>query len=88
MTPEEFEVELKQLGFAPPVPVTREPNGHLDEHTHPFEARALIQRGEITLQVAGQPRTYRAGEVFHLSANTPHVETYGPEGVSYLAGRR
>jgi hypothetical protein len=31
---------------------------------------------------------YRAGDVFHLLAETPHTEWYGAEGVRYLVGRR
>jgi len=28
------------------------------------------------------------GEVFHLAAEQAHSESYGPEGVRYLVGRR
>jgi hypothetical protein len=31
---------------------------------------------------------YRAGDVFHLGANVAHAEWYGPQGVSYLVGRK
>ncbi len=82
-----FLAELARDGFAAPVTVRREP-GMLDEHAHPFEARALIVAGRITLRVAGVETTYGVGDVFHLPAGTPHVETYGPQGVEYLAGRR
>ncbi|MBN3855647.1 MULTISPECIES: cupin domain-containing protein [unclassified Paraburkholderia] len=78
---------LASEGFPEPVLVTREP-GHMDEHSHPFEAKALIVAGEITIRSGGAARVYRAGEVFHLPAHVPHVEDYGPQGVQYLAGRK
>lgn len=83
-----FVHSLDTEGFAEPVKVSRDPNGFLDSHTHPFEAKALILEGEIKIVVASQEHTYRAGEVFQLAENTPHAEYYGPQGVTYLVGRR
>jgi quercetin dioxygenase-like cupin family protein len=88
MTPEQFSAELKKAGFQQLVTVEREPNGGLDEHSHPFESRALILRGEITLRVGGRDTCYRAGDVFHLEHAQIHEERYGPQGVSYLVGRK
>lgn len=83
-----FEQELLAQGYAVST-VTRAANGQLDLHTHPFEARALILTGEIRIQCAGQEeKLYRPGEVFHLAHEEPHSESYGPEGVSYLVGRK
>jgi quercetin dioxygenase-like cupin family protein len=84
---ETFIRTLAQEGFPEPVLVTREP-GHMDEHTHPFEAKALIVAGEITIRSNGEAQVYCVGDVFHLPANVPHVEDYGPQGVQYLAGRK
>ncbi len=66
--------------------VTREPNGSLNVHTHPFEAKALIVQGELTIRCGGESRQYRVGDVFHLAKNIEHDEQYGPDGVSYLVG--
>ncbi|MFN7855338.1 MAG: cupin domain-containing protein [Acidovorax sp.] len=88
MTPDQFAQALQSDGFDPAVTVTREPGGGLDEHTHPYEVRALILAGDIGIAVAGEERVYRPGDVFHLPAHTPHREWYGAEGVQYLAGRR
>jgi quercetin dioxygenase-like cupin family protein len=73
-----FEVETKQVPW-------REPSR---EHDHPFDVRALVLGGEITLTVAGAPRTYRAGEVFSMPAGCRHAEAYGAEGLHYILGRR
>ncbi len=83
-----FEQELRALGYELST-VTRTAHGRLDVHTHPFEARALILAGEIRIQCAGQEeKLYRPGEVFHLEHEEPHSESYGPEGVTYLVGRK
>ena len=83
-----FETRLRNDGFSQTVIVEREANGRLGLHTHPFEALALILAGEIRIDVDGESRLYRVGEVFHLAAAEPHSESYGPEGVRYLVGRR
>ena len=87
----EREVFMKILateGFEEAVTVTREPGGFLDLHAHPFEAKALILKGDLLLKVEGADQSYQAGQVFHLPAGKPHSEQYGPQGVEYLVGRR
>jgi quercetin dioxygenase-like cupin family protein len=79
---------LAREGFMEWVTVTREASGFLGMHTHPFEAKALVLRGGLRLRVGDEDQFYRAGEVFHLPAGEPHSEWYGPEGVTYLVGRR
>ena len=79
---------LKAESYAEPVRVRREPNGTLADHAHPFEAKALILAGEIRIHAGGEIKIYRAGDVFHLRRDEPHRESYGPEGVDYLSGRR
>lgn len=88
MNPDDFTAQLAQEGFTTVTTVTREPNGSLDEHAHPFEAKALILSGEIRIRCGTEERRYGVGDVFHLAPNVPHTESYGPEGVSYLAGRK
>lgn len=88
MTADQFAQTLLQEGFEPAITLTREPGGMLDDHTHPFEAKALILAGEIGITVAGAEQVYRAGDVFHLPAATLHSEWYGPTGVRYLVGRK
>lgn len=89
MTRDEFEAELRAAGFTTFAEVTREADGHLDTHSHPFEARALILAGEIRIETDdGLTRRYGPGDIFHLAADAPHSEDYGPTGVHYLAARR
>ena len=88
MNSEEFTQQLHNEGFGTVVKVEREPNGSMDLHSHPFEAKALILEGEITISAEGKTRHCLPGDVFQLAAYVPHTESYGPQGVSYLAGRK
>lgn len=83
-----FSSQLKQEGFQELTTVTRAPNGFVDTHTHPFEAKALILASEILIQVQGGDALYQPGQVFHLPSGMPHTERYGPQGVTYLVGRK
>ena len=60
----------------------------LDEHQHSFDACALITSGEITLVTDGQSRAYKVGDIFRMPAGKVHLESAGPNGVTYLVGRR
>jgi len=88
MNPEQFLRMLEQEGFPKPVEVEQPAHGHLDEHKHPFEVKALVTSGRIELLIDDQRRQFYAGDVFHLEYEKPHGETYGPQGVSYLASRK
>ena len=88
MNPHDFESQLKRDGYTTIAPIERLVGYALDEHDHPFDACALITRGEITLTVDGVATTYGVGQIFRLPAGTPHHESVGAEGVSYISGRR
>ena len=82
-----FMRELSADGVTELVSVTRE-TGALGTHVHPFEAKALVLDGELTIEVDGVSSRYGVGDVFHLPANCAHAERYGPQGVTYLVGRK
>ena len=84
----EFSKALKREGFLTLVEVEREANGGMPLHGHPFQSKALILEGELSLVIDGVETLYRAGDVFELSYDQPHVERYGPQGVKYLVGRK
>ena len=88
MQKQTFEQAVMADGFDQPVEVSREANGFLDVHSHPFEARALILCGEIEIGLGETKRTYRAGEVFQLTRAQPHWERYGPNGVARVSARK
>jgi quercetin dioxygenase-like cupin family protein len=88
MNRQDFDNELASQGYAPAV-LVHQPVGYaMGEHSHPFDAYALITQGEITIEVRGVLQSYPAGSTFKLPANTLHSESALPHGVIYLAGRR
>ena len=83
-----FETALRSEGFANIETKQLPPAGRNTGHAHPFEVRALVLDGQISLTVAGEARTYRKGEVFTMATGCEHTEEVGEEGVRYLVGRR
>ena len=71
-------IGIKELGTAAPN----------KSHGHPFDAKALILEGEITLTVDGVETAYRQGSVFYVPAGCVHQETVPTGGVRYLFGKR
>jgi quercetin dioxygenase-like cupin family protein len=88
MTQQDFEAALKAENYPEIVNISKEVGYQMGEHSHAFDAYALILRGDITLTVNGVATAYKAGETFRLAANTPHLESAVPQGVNYLVGRR
>lgn len=88
MNKEQFLQLLSRDGFPEPIAVAQIPNGRLDIHEHPFEVRALVTEGSIDIVIDGISRTYHCGDVFQLGYQQPHAESYGPQGVKYLASRK
>ncbi|MFM0010629.1 cupin domain-containing protein [Paraburkholderia sediminicola] len=83
-----FTESLTKDGFPEAVVVTREANTSMEVHAHPFEAKALILEGEMHIRIGDSEQAYQVGDVFHLPANKPHAERYGPNGVTYLVRRK
>ena len=88
MNEQEFEAQRHAEGYTTVAQVERAVGYALGQHDHPFDACALITRGDITLVVDGVATTYVVGQIFRLPAGTPHHENAGPVGVSYLSARR
>ena len=88
MNSEQFLQSLRQDGFLDPVEVQQVPNGQLGMHEHPFEVKALVIEGDITIDIDGVSKIYKAGDIFQLEFKQPHAESYGPQGVKYLASRK
>jgi quercetin dioxygenase-like cupin family protein len=64
------------------------PNHSRQLHSHPFDARVFILAGEFTLTSQGQSRVFYPGEHFDMPAGCLHSEHYGPEGATFLIGRK
>ena len=88
MTPLEFEASVLTQGYSPVVHVDRAADSSLGDHQHTFDACALITAGEFFISVDGVRRSYKVGDIFRLPAGTVHQENAGPQGASYIVGRR
>ena len=83
-----FEEELQRDGFVDVETKSVEGDKCVGVHTHPFDVRAKVLLGEITLTFDGTSRTYRAGDVFTMTAGCEHAEHCGPAGITYTVGRK
>jgi uncharacterized cupin superfamily protein len=88
MKDEQFEAALRRDGFDDVQRRSLPPGTIVAAHAHPFDVRALVLNGEITLTVEGIEYAYREGDIFVLPAGYAHAEAVGPTGVDYLVGRR
>jgi quercetin dioxygenase-like cupin family protein len=84
----EFETGLKRDGYMEIETKTVPGNIATRPHSHDFSVRALVLAGDITLTYEGRSRTFRTGEIFEMTAGCMHHEEYGPDGSTYLVGRK
>jgi hypothetical protein len=85
---QQYESQLRALGFDTVMERKWGPSAVADTHSHPFEARALVVQGEMWLTTDGVTRHLKAGDRFELLPGQPHSERYGHEGAVYWVGRR
>jgi quercetin dioxygenase-like cupin family protein len=82
-----FESELQRDGYQV-VQNTMQPNAINPEHAHDFDARLMVVAGEMTIVVGDQCNTYQVGDTFSMTHGCRHAEHAGPNGATYVAGRR
>jgi len=87
MNTEQFTQELLRDGFEVATR-SMEANLHNSAHAHPFEVRLMVLSGEMSVSSEGATTTCRAGDVFAMRAGCEHEERFGPEGATYLVGRK
>ena len=88
-TLDQFRTEMLAAGYDEVLERPWAPDTVVDTHTHPFEANAIGVHGEMWLAVGdGVAQRLVPGDRFHLQANEPHSERYGPEGATYWVARR
>ena len=82
-----FEAELQRDGYEV-VQNTMQPGAINPEHAHDFDARLLVVAGEMTIHAEGRQSTYKVGQTFSMTHGCRHSEHAGPDGATYVAGRR
>lgn len=83
-----FAERMKELGYDQIIERVWKPLTTFDEHSHPFDANALIVQGEMWLTLDGRTEHLLPGGTFELGAHKPHSEHYGAEGATYRVARR
>lgn len=83
----EFEAEERARGCSEVLARSWEPDTVLEEHSHPFRARALVVQGEMWLTIDGATRHLLPGDRFDVPPGKPHAERYGPQGATYWVAR-
>lgn len=85
---QQFEADRRAQGYDEVIERPWAANVETGEHSHPFDASALMVRGELWLTVAGHTRHLQAGDSFELARGVPHQERYGAEGALFWVARR
>lgn len=83
-----FEAEARAQGFDEITERTWDPNVALGPHSHPYDVKAVVVRGDMWLTVGETARHLRAGDTFELRRDVTHAERYGHEGATYWVARR
>lgn len=85
---EVFEREARAEGFDEVTQRDWQPDTVVPEHTHPFDAYAVVVQGEMWLSCGGNTRHITPGGTFSLPKDMPHSERYGSQGASYWVAWR
>ncbi|HUL35090.1 MAG TPA: cupin domain-containing protein [Candidatus Eisenbacteria bacterium] len=80
--------ELLREGYAHLYVWEDGPNVDYPEHQHRAESTHIILKGEMTLTMNGESKTYRNGDRCDLPAGIRHSARIGPQGCRYLIGER
>lgn len=88
LTYQQFEADALGRGFDEVLERNWQANTLLEDHTHPFEANALVVQGEMWLTVGDRTQHLLQGDRFELERDIPHSERYGPGGATYWVARR
>ncbi len=88
-TLDEFRSTMLARGYDEVLERHWDPGVVVDRHSHPFEANALVIRGEMWLAIDGGPDRHLArGDRFNVERGVPHTERYGSDGASFWVARR
>jgi len=82
-----FDRTARDAGFHEALERVWEPGTVLPEHSHPFDAYAVLMRGSMWLTCNGETRYIGPGGTFFVPKGTLHAERYGEAGATYWVAR-
>lgn len=85
---EAFEQQARDRGFNEVLRRDWKAGTVVPEHTHPFDADAVVVEGEMWLTSAGTTRHITPGGTFSVPKGTLHAERYGEQGTVLWVARR
>ncbi len=85
---ETFKANLLRDGYLEIESKSIAPNVAIALHSHPYDVRAMVLAGHADIDCGHGVVTYRTGDSLEVAAGCPHTESYGPQGYSFLVGRR
>lgn len=88
MNIEEFKQSLADQGYSDAISVTYEPGMENEMHTHEFSGSLLVLEGEFTLVTEARSVTHLPGKTCQLDAGVLHSERAGPDGTTFLVGKK
>ncbi|HTZ99627.1 MAG TPA: cupin domain-containing protein [Candidatus Aquilonibacter sp.] len=80
--------QLEAEGFVDAFVWQDGPGAFYPDHTHAGLTAHIILDGEMTLTMAGESRTYRAGDRCDVPAGAVHSARMGGRGCRYLVGEK
>ncbi len=83
----QFEAECKRDGYEIMTNTTTGAKVN-PEHSHPFDVRAMVMQGALTLTREGKAETYKPGQIFAMPRGCLHFESYDDDGAVVLLGRK
>jgi quercetin dioxygenase-like cupin family protein len=85
---ESFKQSLVDQDYSEVEHKTYEPGMENEMHTHDFSANLFVLKGEFTLITGKDTVTNLPGESCQLDAGILHSERAGPEGTTFLVGKK
>jgi quercetin dioxygenase-like cupin family protein len=64
------------------------PNLVIQKHSHAFDARVQVSKGQVSLELESGTQTFEAGQSFYIPRGTEHAEHYGPDGATFWVARK
>jgi quercetin dioxygenase-like cupin family protein len=61
-----------------------DPNVQVPEHRHENEQVGFVQRGSVTMVIAGQSRELGVGQTYAIASQVPHSAKAGSQGASVV----
>lgn len=88
MNEEEIKKELSQSGYDNVYTWDAEPNEDDSDHSHEFDTRLVILKGEIEIGMDGSKTVLKVGDRVDIPRGKIHFGTAGVSGCRYIVAEK